>query len=216
MLKNKLTKIQKEKKISRDTLFEIFIDYLSYFILLIILKTKIFTSPNQITTFGLFLGLSSIYNFNNENILLGSLLLTFFIILDFVDGDFARIKKMSSQYGKKLDRISDRIILILIFYTNYNLIDQSIVPNLILIFLSIIPIIPIRLFNINPKNLKGSHIESKIQIVLNLKKIFNFIIRPTFTNIICLFIISTNLGINFFFLIFICVGSSLLIIKNLK
>ena len=79
-------------------------------------KTKL--TPNQITIFGLFIGMASGILFAQGNYwssLSGGLLLVVTAIWDCCDGDVARLKFMESAFGEKLDTACDNIINIFIF-----------------------------------------------------------------------------------------------------
>ena len=81
-----------------------------------LVKTPI--TPNQISLFGLFIGMASGILFAQGNYLssfLGALLLVFTAIWDCCDGDVARLKFLESDFGEKLDTTCDNIINIFIF-----------------------------------------------------------------------------------------------------
>jgi len=72
-------------------------------------KTKI--TPNQITTFMIFLGCFACLLFVNIDYwILGALLLNIYVILDHVDGDLARAKNILSEKGYFLDRVSHTLM----------------------------------------------------------------------------------------------------------
>ena len=72
-------------------------------------KTKI--TPNQVTSFMILLGCFACLLFININYwILGALLLNVYAILDHVDGDLARAKKMTSEKGHFLDRVSHTLM----------------------------------------------------------------------------------------------------------
>ena len=83
----------------------------SYRLTPVLLKTSI--SPNQITALSLLFGLLSAvcfmfggYVFN----IIGSLLLTLSYTLDNCDGEVARVKNMSSEFGAKFDDMVDWMV----------------------------------------------------------------------------------------------------------
>ena len=81
-----------------------------------LVKTPI--TPNQISLFGLFIGMASGILFAQGNYLssfIGALLLVFTAIWDCCDGDVARLKFLESDFGEKLDTTCDNIINIFIF-----------------------------------------------------------------------------------------------------
>lgn len=75
-------------------------------------------TPNQITLFGLLIGMASGILFAQGNYwsdFIGGLLLVLTAIWDCCDGDVARLKFMESNFGEKLDTACDNIINIFIF-----------------------------------------------------------------------------------------------------
>lgn len=81
-----------------------------------LVKTPV--TPNQITLFGLVIGLTSCFFFSQGNYwsnFIGGLLLIFTAIWDCCDGDVARLKFMESDFGDKLDTSCDNIINVFIF-----------------------------------------------------------------------------------------------------
>ena len=75
MLIQKISKLQKNDNIGRDTFFEIIINRISFFVLIFLIKINLFKSPNQITLFSFVIGLLSIYMINIDYKYLGSSLL---------------------------------------------------------------------------------------------------------------------------------------------
>ncbi len=107
------------------------------------LLVKTFLTPNQITIFGLFIGLASGILFaqgNYWNILMGGVLLSITAIWDCCDGDVARLKFMESDFGEKLDTACDNIINIFIFIgimlgvARYDGLIQALIPFVLLMF----------------------------------------------------------------------------------
>jgi phosphatidylglycerophosphate synthase len=85
--------------------------HLSYRLTPILLKTSI--TPNQITTISLLLGLICAACFTRGNWIagiIGGLLLVASYTFDNCDGEIARLKNMSSEFGAKLDDMSDWIV----------------------------------------------------------------------------------------------------------
>jgi phosphatidylglycerophosphate synthase len=76
-------------------------------------------TPNQITFLSLFIGLAAalcfFYGGNNMGIA-GSILLLVSAWIDCVDGEVARLKFMTSEWGAKLDIISDNIVHCSVFF----------------------------------------------------------------------------------------------------
>jgi len=85
--------------------------HLSYRLTPILLKTP--ATPNLITTISLLLGLACAACFTQGGWItgiVGGLLLVASYTFDNCDGEVARIKKMSSEFGAKLDDMSDWIV----------------------------------------------------------------------------------------------------------
>jgi len=85
--------------------------HLSYRLTPILLKTPI--TPNQITTISLLLGLICAACFTQGNWIagiIGGLLLVASYTFDNCDGEIARLKNISSEFGAKLDDMSDWIV----------------------------------------------------------------------------------------------------------
>ena len=85
--------------------------HLSYRLTPILLKTP--ATPNQITTISLLLGLACAACFTQGGWItgiVGGLLLVASYTFDNCDGEVARIKNMSSEFGAKLDDISDWVV----------------------------------------------------------------------------------------------------------
>lgn len=79
-------------------------------------KTKI--TPNQVTVFSIILGMiSAVFFFfgNYSFLLIGVLLLQMSILLDYVDGNLARLKSEESIFGEWLDNSGDLLIDFLVF-----------------------------------------------------------------------------------------------------
>ena len=218
MLSEKIKKLQKNNNIGRDTFFEIIINRISFFVLIFLIKINLFKSPNQITLFSFAIGLLSIYMINIDYKYLGSPLLALYIILDFVDGDFARYKNMKSRVGKIIDQFCDRIIFTLIIITNFLIIDYSYQKNLIFLLITIFPVIYYFDFlslrkKINEKNIIKKNNNTNNLSIFN--RVYNYFLRPTFSNIICFFILATLTDLNFYFSILIASSCILITFKNL-
>ncbi len=74
-------------------------------------------TPNQITIFNFFVGLSSIYliTFKHEFFQYGILCFFSFMVLDHIDGNVARYRKVGSFLGRFIDALFDAIIFGLFF-----------------------------------------------------------------------------------------------------
>ncbi len=85
--------------------------HLSYRLTPVLLNTSI--TPNQITAVSLLLGLLCAVCFISGNHIagiIGALLLTTSYTFDNCDGEVARIKKMSSEFGAKFDDMADWMV----------------------------------------------------------------------------------------------------------
>lgn len=85
--------------------------HLSYRLTPILLKTSI--TPNQITSISLLLGLLCAVCFISGNYvagIIGALLMTTSYTFDNCDGEVARIKNMSSEFGAKFDDMADWMV----------------------------------------------------------------------------------------------------------
>ena len=99
-----------DKLTAPEQLFPL-VRHLSYRLTPILLKTS--ATPNQITTISLLLGLACAACFTQGEWItgiVGGLLLIASYTFDNCDGEVARIKKMSSEFGAKLDDISDWMV----------------------------------------------------------------------------------------------------------
>lgn len=88
---------------------------ISYWIIKRLVRTRI--TPNQVTFFEIMLFLISIllictgYHFF---MIIGAFLNIICVYLDYVDGDLARAKSMTSEFGKKLDAANDHLAAVLL------------------------------------------------------------------------------------------------------
>ncbi|QPJ64021.1 MAG: CDP-alcohol phosphatidyltransferase family protein [Candidatus Nitrohelix vancouverensis] len=79
-------------------------------------KTRV--TPNQLTLFGLVIGIVAGYCFSRGDYaggLVGGILLALTAIWDCCDGDVARLKFMQSDFGERLDTACDNLINVFIF-----------------------------------------------------------------------------------------------------
>lgn len=79
----------------------------------ILLRVK----PNFVTAFGFLLGIAGGYFYLRSNFVLGSALFCAFIVLDSVDGEIARYRKLSSNFGGWLDGMAGHILYFYFFFT---------------------------------------------------------------------------------------------------
>lgn len=87
----------------------------SFWIVKILMRTKI--KPNQVTIFEILVFLTSIVlvgSGRHKNMIIGAIMGVFCVYLDYIDGDLARAKGMTSQFGKVLDSASCYLEYILI------------------------------------------------------------------------------------------------------
>lgn len=106
---------------SRDIIIKTLVEPLACLITLFLLRTKI--TANQITITNFFFSILCIMLSITTNLNFIYLGIAIFFILDFVDGKIARIKKLSDDFGRKLDFIIDRVIFCFysIFFFFYQL-----------------------------------------------------------------------------------------------
>ena len=95
-------------------------------------------TPNQITIFNFFIGLTSIYLicFNHEFFQLGILCFFLSMIIDHIDGNVARYKKAGSFLGRFIDALFDAIIFGF-FFASITLYSFLVTENLSLLILGI-------------------------------------------------------------------------------
>jgi phosphatidylglycerophosphate synthase len=107
---NQETTLDDDPLTAPEQLFPL-VRHLSYRLTPLLLKTS--ATPNQITTVSLLLGLACAVCFIQGSWvtgIIGGLLLVASYTFDNCDGEVARIKKMSSEFGAKLDDMSDWIV----------------------------------------------------------------------------------------------------------
>ena len=124
------------------TFVKVFVDMpgilLAYFV---INFTK--ASANFVTILGGVFALLSAMSVLNNNIIIAGLLFYCSFILDFIDGKVARLRKTSSNFGKKLDLAFDRIIFVSLtlvylqyFENNEMLVEKSLLIVFAMMFLT--------------------------------------------------------------------------------
>jgi phosphatidylglycerophosphate synthase len=90
-------------------------------------KTPI--TPNQVTGLALLCGLLAAYLFTDPthmNIIFAAILVQLAVLLDYVDGNIARYKHMSSMVGRFFEGVVDRVIDVLVFFgVTYGLYFQT-------------------------------------------------------------------------------------------
>ncbi|WP_172413475.1 CDP-alcohol phosphatidyltransferase family protein [Lebetimonas natsushimae] len=91
-----------------DFISNYFYQQIAFLITSFLVKTKI--TPNIITLISLFLGIISAILVYLRSPILAIIFLNFSFILDCVDGQLARVKKLESDFGMWLDNVSDRIV----------------------------------------------------------------------------------------------------------
>src|SRR5690625_3683781 len=72
-------------------------------------------TPNMITIFNVFFSILLYYLAFMNQFLLLAIGIHFYLFFDVLDGNLARYKNMQSDFGAKLDSISDRVFYTLIF-----------------------------------------------------------------------------------------------------
>lgn len=95
-------------------------------------------TPNQITMLNIIISIILLVYSLDGNLLIISLGIQVYEILDHLDGDLARYKKMTSELGRKLDVISDNIfvngIILMIGYRNDCILISFIIVIVIYIY----------------------------------------------------------------------------------
>jgi len=73
--------------------------------------------PNVVTILGFLMGITGGYLFLNSYFLQGSVFFLFLLIFDYVDGEIARYRKLSSNFGAWLDTMSVHLLYPYFFFT---------------------------------------------------------------------------------------------------
>src|SRR3989344_2338909 len=100
----------------KNLIIERFYRPITDFLFSIIIRTKI--TPNNITTLSIIFGLISgiFFSFGNMlNLILGVIFSQLSLICDLLDGDLARTKKLTSEYGRWYDIIATKLFKYFIF-----------------------------------------------------------------------------------------------------
>jgi phosphatidylglycerophosphate synthase len=100
--------IRKETIKYTDFISNYFYQQIAFLITSFLMKTKI--TPNIVTLISLIFGLLSAFFVFKHSIVLSIVFLNISFILDCVDGQLARVKRLESDFGMWLDNISDRIV----------------------------------------------------------------------------------------------------------
>ena len=147
-------KIQYEKPYLLATLSRRISVILTYYVL-----NKIQVKPNTISVFSIFISFLCFYFFVNSNYLMGSVIACFWVLLDNIDGELARLQNSISSLGSILERINSDIFYILLFPSlSIGLYGD----NLIEFKLMILAIFVLTLFNILRPFLANFPYEKKI------------------------------------------------------
>ncbi len=81
----------------------------------LIIKYEIPLTPNQVSLISFLLGVLAAFTYSLGHLIVGAILVEISSIVDGVDGELARAKKMSSPRGGFLDTMLDRLVDILIY-----------------------------------------------------------------------------------------------------
>lgn len=103
-------KIEYEGPYILATLLRRFSVILTYYIL-----NRIKISPNMVTLFSFIVSLFCLIFFIKSSYVLGSSLACFWVLLDNIDGELARLQKSVSNFGSILERVSSDIFYIFLF-----------------------------------------------------------------------------------------------------
>jgi len=215
-IKKKLYILRKKKKINREGIFEGFINFLSTLYFENFNNHSLFKSANQITIVGIIFGISSFVIFilfdNFLSKVLGSIFLFFFILSDFLDGDYARLNNDISKLGERLEILGYGLISTLLI--SYNIYVVLLQTNYEIVFILLNISFFLTFLIKEEKNKKKSNKKTNIN-VLNIKKVFNYFLRPTFVNVISFFIILNFFNYNIYFSIYLGATSIMIFLKNL-
>lgn len=118
MLKSVIKKIkQQNKQHEFQSLFRMLVyRHFSVPLTSVLVRTNI--SPNMITTFSLILAFVSTffyYKADYASLVIGAIILNVSLILDHVDGEVARYKKISSSFGAWWDGVCDKVSEYVVF-----------------------------------------------------------------------------------------------------
>jgi len=111
----------------------------AYLLLILIKNTRI--TPNQVTLLALIFGIFSAFSIILEENLIAVVFLQFSFVLDCLDGQLARYKKMSSSLGMWLDNLVDRVVenaIVIALSFHYNLLNLGLYLVFINMFFSYI------------------------------------------------------------------------------
>ena len=97
-------KIQYEKPYLLATLSRRISVILTYYVL-----NKIQVKPNTVSVFSIFISFLCFYFFVNSNYFMGSVIACFWVLLDNIDGELARLQNSISSLGSTLERINSDI-----------------------------------------------------------------------------------------------------------
>ena len=154
-------KIEYEGPYILATLFRRISVILTYYIL-----NKLQIKPNSVSLFSILISFFCLMFFINSNYVYGSLLACFWVLLDNIDGELARLQKSTSTFGATLERINSDIFYIFLFPSLSiglfldNLIDFKI---MVLTFFSTSIFNVLRVFLANyPKKIIKNNINSKL------------------------------------------------------
>lgn len=98
-------------------------------------------TPNMITTLSFAAGLTAAYAYYKQFYVISSILILVSYFFDVMDGYFARIYDMKSEFGSYYDVISDNvvwIIFIYLFFTNKHIIQTKIISINIIVTVMLI------------------------------------------------------------------------------
>lgn len=111
-----------------DWLSYYFYQPFAYFILRLIKNTKI--TPNKVTLLSLVVGIFSALLLIFDNKISSLIFLNLSFVLDCLDGQLARYKKLFSSFGMFLDNVSDRIVESLFIFSiayQYNAFEKILI-----------------------------------------------------------------------------------------
>ncbi|SHI41060.1 Phosphatidylglycerophosphate synthase [Clostridium cavendishii DSM 21758] len=96
--------------------------------------SKTFITPNMITIFNCILGFFIFYMGYKNMFIEVAIAFQIYELLDHLDGNLARYKNMSSEFGAKLDRISDFVFYTLVFvFIGFNNVEWYLILMVIML-----------------------------------------------------------------------------------
>jgi phosphatidylglycerophosphate synthase len=149
---------------------------LTYYIL-----NRIKIRPNSVSIFSILVSFLCLIFFINSNYVFGSLLACFWVLLDNIDGELARLQNSTTTFGATLERINSDIFYIFLFPSlSIGLFQESLVDFkiVVLTFFSTSIFNVLRVFLANyPKKIISNKINSKLSDLIECQFKNSFQVR---------------------------------------